>query len=81
MAISGLLSEETTKNIGQLPFLGDIPILGALFQSKDFAESKTELVVLITPEIIRPRTDGNLELTRSGFMVGRTPRLRGGRNR
>jgi len=81
MAISGLLSEETAKNIGQIPFLGDIPILGPLFQSKDFAESKTELVVLITPQVIRPQVDGDLKLTQSGFMVGRTPKLKGGKNR
>ena len=81
MAISGLLSEETAKNIGQLPFLGDIPILGALFKSKDFSEFKTELVVLITPQVIRPRVDEDLMLTQSGFMVGRTPKLSGGRNR
>ena len=80
MAISGLLSEEMTKIIGQIPFLGDIPILGPLFQSKDFSESKTELVVLITPQVIRPRVDGDLKLTKSGFMVGRPPRLSGGRN-
>jgi pilus assembly protein CpaC len=81
MAISGLISEETAKNIGQLPFLGDIPILGALFQSKDFSEFKTELIVLITPQVIRPRVDDDLKLTKSGFMVGRTPKLSGGRNR
>ncbi len=80
MAISGLISEETRKNISQTPFLGDIPILGQLFQSKSFQEDKSELVVLITPQVIRPQIDGDLELSRSGFMVGRTPRLSGGRN-
>lgn len=80
MAISGLLSEETTKNIAQLPFLGDIPILGQLFKSKQFQESKTELVVLITPQIIRPQIDGELKISQSGFMMGRFPRIGGGRN-
>lgn len=80
MAISGLISEETRKNISQTPFLGDIPILGQLFQSKSFQEDKSELVVLITPQVVRPQSDGDLGLTRSGFMVGRTPRLSGGRN-
>ena len=81
MAISGLVSEETRKNIAQTPFLGDIPILGQLFQSKSFQEDKTELVLLITPQIIRPQRDGDLKLTRSGFMVGRIPKLKAGNNR
>ncbi len=74
MAISGLLSEATTKNIGQIPFLGDIPILGNLFKSRDFRDSKTELVVLITPQVIRPEIDGDMVLLPSGFTVGRMPR-------
>lgn len=80
MAISGLLSEETSKNIGQIPFLGDLPILGPLFQSKNFQEDKTELVVLITPQIIRPQVEGELKLSQRGFMVGRVPKSRGGRS-
>jgi pilus assembly protein CpaC len=79
MAISGLLSEATTKNIGQIPFLGDIPVLGQLFQSKDFQESKSELIVLITPQVIRPEIDGDLQLSQKGFMMGRVPQKSGGR--
>jgi pilus assembly protein CpaC len=73
IAISGLINEEVTKNLDSIPFLGDIPILGPLFQSKDFREKKTELVVLVTPQVIRPRRNAELTLTKTGFMVGRTP--------
>jgi pilus assembly protein CpaC len=73
IAISGLINEEIKRNIDSVPGLGDIPILGALFRSKDFQEKKTELIVLVTPRIIRPRREAELTLTRTGFMVGRIP--------
>lgn len=77
IAISGLINEEITRNLDSFPFLGEIPILGPLFQSKDFQEKKTELVVLVTPQVIRPRQIAELTLTKTGFMVGRTPAPRG----
>ncbi len=73
VAISGLLNEEVIKNLDSLPFIGDIPILGSLFRSKDFREKRTELIVLVTPQIVRPRKVAELTLTQTGFMVGRTP--------
>lgn len=80
MVISGLLTKDVIKNIGKIPFIGDIPILGELFKSRDFRDSKTELVVLITPTIIRIKKGRKkLELTRSGFMVGRPPVSAGAR--
>ncbi len=58
IALSGLIkSEEGTKSSG-LPGLGSIPILGALFSSKDFTENRTELVVFVKPEVVSP---GSLE--------------------
>ncbi len=73
MAISGLLSEDRTRILAQVPFIGDIPILGELFKSRDFTENKSELVVLVTPQIIRSGEAAELRLPGSGFMVGRTP--------
>jgi pilus assembly protein CpaC len=53
-AIAGLLSD-TQKLTGLgLPFLGDIPILGALFRSDSFQQNQTELVIVVTPYIVRP---------------------------
>ena len=56
-AIAGLLSDQTTQ-IGQAtPGLGDVPILGALFRSDSFLRQQTELVIVVTPYIVRPISD------------------------
>jgi len=52
--IAGLLDNQTTENFSKIPGIGDIPILGKLFQSKSVSHSHTELLVIITPEIVRP---------------------------
>lgn len=49
IVLSGLLSRDKSTSIDKLPFLGDIPILGALFRSKRFQNNETELVVFVTP--------------------------------
>lgn len=54
LAIGGLLQETTRQQIDQLPGLGDIPILGALFRSRDFQTQQTELVILVTPYLVAP---------------------------
>ncbi len=54
LAIGGLLQETTRQQIDQLPLLGDIPILGALFRSRDFQTQQTELVILVTPYLVGP---------------------------
>lgn len=54
LAIGGLLSQETRAVSRAVPALGDIPILGALFRSVEYRESETELVVLVTPELVAP---------------------------
>jgi pilus assembly protein CpaC len=53
-AIGGLLSEKTRAVSGKVPGLGDLPVLGALFSSQDYKASETELVVLVTPELVAP---------------------------
>ncbi|MGE3180518.1 MAG: type II and III secretion system protein family protein [Phycisphaerae bacterium] len=54
LAIGGLLSQETRAVSRAVPALGDIPVLGALFRSVEYRESETELVVLVTPELVAP---------------------------
>lgn len=49
IVLSGLLSRDKSTTIDKLPFLGDIPILGALFRSKRYQNNETELVVFVTP--------------------------------
>jgi pilus assembly protein CpaC len=56
-AIAGLLSDQTTQITQATPGLGDIPILGALFRSDSFNRAETELVIIVTPYIVRPVSD------------------------
>ncbi len=52
--ISGLLDRDVTQTFDKIPFLGDIPILGKFFQSQSTTKDDTELIVIVTPEIISP---------------------------
>ncbi|MHC4066017.1 MAG: type II and III secretion system protein family protein [Planctomycetota bacterium] len=54
IAIAGLLSDEVRGIASRIPGLGDVPVLGALFRSVDYRRRVTELVVLVTPEIVAP---------------------------
>ena len=54
LAIAGLLSEDTRQSIDGFPGLKDLPILGTLFRSRDYQKSETELVVIVTPYMVRP---------------------------
>ena len=56
-AIAGLLQESTAVAGLGVPFLGDIPILGALFRSNSFQRNQTELVIVVTPYIVKPVDD------------------------
>ncbi len=53
-AVSGLLDNRDTESFSKLPFLGDIPILGTLFKSRTSKKSRTDLVMLVTPEVTQP---------------------------
>jgi pilus assembly protein CpaC len=57
LAIAGMLQDTVRQQINQLPGLGNIPILGALFRSRDFIHSQTELVILVTPYMTEPSYD------------------------
>ncbi len=52
--IGGLLDNEETETFQKIPFLGDIPILGKLFQSMQRTKTNTELIVIVTPELVSP---------------------------
>ncbi len=60
-AIAGLMDNTMIESVSKIPLLGDIPILGALFRSKEARQNQTELLVLVTPELMRP-TDGPVEI-------------------
>jgi pilus assembly protein CpaC len=57
-AIAGLLQADSTRLQDQLPWLGSVPVLGALFRSSQFQQNETELVVLVTPYLIKPVPPG-----------------------
>ncbi len=53
-AIAGLLQDDFRDVIGQVPWLGDVPVLGALFRSAEFQRQQTELVIIVTPHLVTP---------------------------
>jgi pilus assembly protein CpaC len=60
LALAGLISEDTRQNIDGFPGLKDVPVLGTLFRSRDFTRSETELLVIVTPYLVRPTARKNL---------------------
>lgn len=82
-AIAGLLQSDFTDQVRQLPGIGDLPVLGALFRSSEFQRRETELVIIVTPRLVKPvaadtlaaptdsfRTPSNLELFLFGQVEG-----------
>ncbi len=67
-AIAGLLSERSTENLSKTPGIGDIPILGALFRSEEFQRDETELVIVVTPYLVRPVSNQRIPLPTDPFM-------------
>lgn len=57
LSIAGLLDDRTRQEVKRLPGLGDIPILGALFRSREYISARTELVFLVTPYLARPANE------------------------
>ena len=57
LIIGGMLREEETKTVSKVPFLGDIPYLGALFRSSSTVKTKEEMIIMITPKIITDNED------------------------
>ncbi|MFU1477683.1 type II and III secretion system protein family protein [Roseovarius sp. C7] len=53
-AIAGLLQDDFQDTNGQVPWLGDLPVLGALFRSADYQRSQTELVIIVTAHLVTP---------------------------
>jgi pilus assembly protein CpaC len=62
-ALAGLLQNVTERNIEQFPWLGSIPVIGALFRSTEFLSRETELVVIVTPHLVTPARPGEMIAT------------------
>jgi pilus assembly protein CpaC len=85
-AIAGLLRNDFRDTVRQLPLLGSIPIIGSLFRSTGFQKEQTELVIIVTPRLVRPMRpeDVRLPTDRVGnpdeldlFLMGRTDKAVG----
>jgi pilus assembly protein CpaC len=68
-AIAGLLQNNITQNLDKFPWLGDVPMLGSLFRSTAFQHNESELVIIVTPYIVRPTaTASRLMAPTDGFV-------------
>lgn len=56
-AIAGLLENNVSNTKAQVPWLGDVPVLGSLFRSSQYQNSETELVIIVTPRLVQPARD------------------------
>lgn len=62
ISIAGLISDNMRERVAKVPGLGDIPILGALFRSKEFVKGQSELVILVTPHLAKPVNNRDIHL-------------------
>jgi pilus assembly protein CpaC len=67
MAMAGLIQEQTKQAVNGLPGIDQLPVLGALFRSQDFVNNQTELMVLVTPYIVRAVAQKDLSRPDDGF--------------
>jgi pilus assembly protein CpaC len=67
MAMAGLIQEQTKQAVNGLPGLDQVPVLGALFRSQDFVNNQTELMVLVTPYVVRAVAQKELSRPDDGF--------------
>jgi pilus assembly protein CpaC len=73
MAMAGLIQEQTKQAINGFPGLMQLPILGTLFRSRDFVNSQTELMVLVTPYVVRAVAQKDLSRPDDGFASASDP--------
>ncbi len=67
-AIAGLMQNRSSQDAARMPGLGAVPVIGALFRSSGFIRGQTELVILVTPVIVRPTTGAKLRAPTDGFV-------------
>jgi len=73
MAMAGLIQEQTKQAINGLPGMAQLPVLGALFRSRDYVNRNTELVVLVTPYVVRAVAQKDLSRPDDGFADASDP--------
>lgn len=67
-AIAGLLQNDFQDTVRQFPLLGDVPVLGTLVRSSDFARNESELVIVVTPHLVTPAPAGSLATPADRFV-------------
>ena len=67
--IAGLMSNNAQNTIDKIPGAGDIPVLGSLFRSTEFRKGQTELVIVVTPYLVRPVNDSDIVLPTDGYQA------------
>ncbi len=67
-AIAGLLQDDFADTVEQVPWIGDLPILGTLFRSSSYRRGETELVILATPRLVKPTPAGSLASPTDNFV-------------
>jgi pilus assembly protein CpaC len=72
--IAGLIQEQTKQNLDGVPGAKDIPVLGALFRSRDFQNDETELVVIVTPYLVDPTDPQGFRDPDRGYVTARDAR-------
>ena len=72
-AVAGLMQHNTKQVIDGFPGVKDLPVLGALFRSRDFADDTTELVVLVSAYLVEPTTESALAVPTEGFQAPSDP--------
>ncbi|MDA3971058.1 MAG: type II and III secretion system protein family protein [Desulfobulbaceae bacterium] len=60
LALAGLLQDNMSDVVTKVPFLGDIPVLGALFRSTSYQMDKTDLLIAVTPHLVQPVAEGSI---------------------
>jgi pilus assembly protein CpaC len=85
-ALAGLLRKDFQDTVRQFPVLGSIPIIGALFRSSGFQKSESELVIIVTPRLVKPMRPEDVRLPTDRvappheldlFLMGRTDKAVG----
>ena len=73
MAMAGLIQQQTKQAINGMPGLSSLPVLGTLFRSRDFVNNQTELMVLVTPYVVRAVAQKDLSRPDDGFAAASDP--------
>ena len=69
LVLAGLLQEDLSQTVNGIPGVKDVPVLGALFRSRNYQNSETELVIIVTPYLVEPRHESELVTPDKGFVA------------